>query len=186
MAGRSPVIYCGSCGALNPSTNHYCSACAHQLVDAYHPSEGIRVYTTPDPAAPLVEIVGPGMEITPIEGSDTLPGDFVKVTLADGRTGYIRLGDLEFPDAGQAGDSLNGAPLRSAQGCISSWSVLAVLALLVITGLLAILIAFRSQDAGNDFLAMLACFTVVPFFLLVVGFYLAVRSREDRQLGDEI
>lgn len=157
-------------------------------MDAYHPSEGIRVYSAPDPAAPLVEIVGPGMEITPIEGSGTLPGDFVKVTLADGRTGYIRLGDIEFPDAGRADIAVNGngAPLRSAQGCISSWSVLAVLALLVITGLLALLITSRSQDAGNDFLAMLACFTVVPFFLLVVGFYLAVRSREDRQLEDEL
>ena len=186
MVGRSPVIYCGSCGALNPSTNHYCSVCAHQLVDAYHPSEGIRVYTRPDPAAPLVEIVGPGMEITPIEGGETLPGDFVKVTLADGRSGYIRLGDLDFPDAGQAELSSNGSSLQGAQGCISSWSVLAVLALLVITGLLAILITSRSQDAGNDFLAMLACFTVVPFFLLVVGFYLAVRSCEDRQMEDEI
>ena len=43
------VLYCGSCGALNPRTNHFCSACGHQLVDAFHASEGLRVYTTPDP-----------------------------------------------------------------------------------------------------------------------------------------
>ena len=44
MVEQGGVIYCGSCGALNPRTNHYCSACGHQLVDAYHPSEGLRVY----------------------------------------------------------------------------------------------------------------------------------------------
>ena len=57
VTDRVGVIYCGSCGAMNPRTNHFCSACGHQLVDAYHASEGLRVYLTPDPGAPLVEIL---------------------------------------------------------------------------------------------------------------------------------
>jgi hypothetical protein len=181
VAGRSPVIYCSSCGALNPATNHYCSACAHQLVDAYHPSEGLRIYSAPDPGAPLVDIVGPGMEIAPVDIGETLPGDFVRVTLSDGRTGYIRLHEIDFPEARESKSSANGKRPLGGQSCINSWAVLAVLALLVVTGLLAMIIALQSRDAGNDFLAILACFTVVPFFLQVVGFYLAVRSREEGQ-----
>ena len=40
----SGLIYCGLCGALNPATNHYCAACGTTLVDAFHATEGLRVF----------------------------------------------------------------------------------------------------------------------------------------------
>ena len=54
---RSSLIYCGFCGALNPATSHYCAACGATLVDAFHATEGLRVYERPDSASPLIEII---------------------------------------------------------------------------------------------------------------------------------
>lgn len=180
MADRTGVLYCGSCGALNPRSNHFCSACGHQLVDAFHASEGLRVYLTPDPGAALVEIVEAGTELTIVDTDESLPADFAKVTLDDGRLGYVRLRELE--------SSLRDAPdasPRTPVGCISSTAVLAILALFVLSGSLVVAMAFRSNDPNADFISVLVCLTVVPFLLFVVGFYLYVRKREEELLDSD-
>jgi hypothetical protein len=179
------ILYCGSCGAMNPRTNHYCSACGHALVDAYHASEGLRIYMTPDTGATLVDIVDPGSDITVLETTESLPSDFIKVSLPDGRSGYVRLREVE---------QIAGAPSvseptrREPVGCISSTGLLAIILLSIVVAALALVTAFRSTDANADFLAVLSCIVVVPFFMLVIGFYLYVRKREDeiaeeRELG---
>lgn len=170
------ILYCGSCGALNPRTNHYCSACGHALVDAYHASEGLRIYATADSGAALVDIVDPGSDIVVVETNETLPGDFVKISLPDGRIGYVRLREVERV----AGDTVPAEPgRREPVGCISSTGLLAIIMLAAVVGALAMVTAFRSTDANADFLAILSCIVVVPFFALVIGFYLYVRKRED-------
>lgn len=170
------ILYCGSCGALNPRTSHYCSACGHALVDAYHASEGLRIYATADTGAALVDIVDPGSDIVVVETTESLPGDFVKIALPDGRTGYVRLRDVERV----AGDSLPAEPTRREPvGCISSTGLLAIIVLAAVVAALAMVTAFQSTDANADFIAVLSCIVVVPFFALVIGFYLYVRKRED-------
>jgi hypothetical protein len=181
VSDRIGVLYCGSCGALNPRSNHFCSACGHQLVDAFHASEGLRVYATPDPGAALVEILESGASLSVVETDETLPADFVKITLADGRVGYVRLREVEAA----VGDVPESAP-RTPVGCISSTAVLAILALLILSGSLILVLAFRSSDPNADFIAALGCVTVIPFILFIVGFYLYVRKREEELLdGDE-
>lgn len=176
MSNEIGILYCGSCGAMNPRTNHYCSACGHALVDAYHASEGLRVYTTADTGSALVDIVDPGADITVLETHEELPADFVKVNLPDGRTGYVRLREVERV----AGDIAPDEPTRREPvGCISSSGLLAIILLSIVVAALALVTAFNSTDANADFLAVLSCIVVVPFFLLVIGFYLYVRKRED-------
>jgi hypothetical protein len=174
MSSPVGVIYCGSCGALNPRANHFCAACGHQLVDAYHPSEGLRVYSAPDPAAPLVEIVDPDSDITVLETDEPLPADFAKVAIEDGRVGYVRLREV----AAAAGAET--APRRTRpSGCISSTAVLAVIALMVVAAGFVLVTALRSSDDTAGFIAVLTCITTVPAMLFVVGFYLYVRKREE-------
>lgn len=182
MSGPVGVIYCGTCGALNPRTNHYCSACGHQLVDAYHASEGLRIYLTPDPGAALVDIVDPGSDITVVETDEQLPTDFAKVHLGDGRIGYVRLREVEQVAGAVEADA---QPREQRAGCISSTAVLAILALMLLTSTLVLITAFQSNDPNADFISVIACFTVVPFFMLVVGFYLYVRKREQEMLDDD-
>jgi hypothetical protein len=180
VSDRVGVIYCGSCGALNPRTNHFCSACGHQLVDAYHASEGLRVYATPDPGAPLVEILDAGADLNVVDTQEELPADFVKVVLEDGRAGYVRLREVET-----AIGAVDLAP-RTPVGCVSATALLAIIALMVVTATLGLVIAFRSTDPNADLIAVLACVTFVPFLLVVIGFYLYVRKREDDILyGDD-
>src|ERR671917_1556878 len=65
--GGSGLIYCGLCGALNPATNHFCAACGTTLVDAFHASEGLRVFERPDAASRLIEILPSGGDIDVLE-----------------------------------------------------------------------------------------------------------------------
>src|SRR3954447_21779519 len=90
----SEFIYCGLCGALNPATSYYCAACGTTLVDAFHASEGLRVYDRPDTASRLIEIVPSGSEIDVVDDPDA-PDEFARVKLSHGRLGYIRLADVE-------------------------------------------------------------------------------------------
>lgn len=180
MSGEIGVIYCGTCGAMNPRTNHFCSACGHQLVDAYHASEGLRVYATPDPAAPLVEIVPTGEDLQVLDTDEDLPADFVKIALDDGRVGYVRLREVEQA----VGEIAGGETRREPVGCISSTAVLAILALLIVSAALVALVATQSSDDTADFIAFLSCIVLVPFLLLVVGFYLYVRKREEDLLAE--
>jgi hypothetical protein len=179
LADRVGVIYCGSCGALNPRTNHFCSACGHQLVDAYHASEGLRVYATPDPGAPLVEILDIGADLTVVPTDEPLPADFAKVTLEDGRIGYVRLREVEAAVPASAIEER-----REPVGCISSTALLAIAALLILSVVLIFLTASRSGDSNASLIAVIACAFVVPFFLVVVGFYFYVRKREDELLEE--
>jgi hypothetical protein len=181
VSERVGVIYCGSCGAMNPRTNHFCSACGHQLVDAYHASEGLRVYFTPDPGAPLVEILDTGVAITVVETDEQLPADFVKIALDDGRIGYVRLREVE------AAVGADTTPTRREPiGCVTPTALLAVIVLLILTGVLMLAIAVRASDDQGGLIAALACLVVVPFLVLVVGFYLYVRKREEELLaGDD-
>ncbi|MCO5175833.1 MAG: hypothetical protein M9890_02520 [Thermomicrobiales bacterium] len=180
MSGETGVIYCGTCGAMNPRTNHFCSACGHQLVDAYHASEGLRVYATADSSAPLVEIVPSGADLQVLETDEELPGDFVKIALDDGRVGYVRLHEVEQT----VGDIEQEATRREPIGCISSTAVLAILALVIVSAALVMVTAIRSNDDTAGFIAFLACIIIVPFLLMVVGFYLYVRKREDELLAE--
>ena len=179
MADRVGVIYCGSCGAMNPRTNHYCSACGHQLVDAYHASEGLRVYVTPDPGAPLVEILDAGSDMTVVPTDEDLPADFVKIALLDGRIGYVRLREVEAT----VGDAV--PTRREPIGCITSTALLAILGLMIVTAAMMLLIAVQASDEQGGLIAAIACLIVVPFLLLVAGFYLYVRKREEELLAND-
>lgn len=166
---------------MNPRANHYCSACGHALVDAYHASEGLRIYMTPDIAATLVDIVDPGADIDVLETTEELPSDFVKVALPDGRTGYVRLREVEAI----AGDIAPAEPTRREPvGCISPTALLTIIILAVLVAAFAIISAFQSTDANADLIAVIACVVVVPFFVLIIGFYLYVRKREDEILAE--
>jgi hypothetical protein len=74
---------------------------------------------------------------------------------------------------------------REPTGCISSTAVLAILALLLLSATFVFVTAVRGGDSSNNFIAVLACITIVPFLLLVVGLYLYMRKRED-ELEDEL
>ena len=186
---RSALIYCGLCGALNPATNHYCAACGTTLVDAFHATEGLRVYERPDSASRLVEIVAAGSELDIVEDPD-VPEDFVRVRLPRGRLGYIRLQEVAA-QADLAGDSTS--PLRApdintnARGCVSQTAALASLALLIVTGTMGLVLLARDrrESEGTGILTLVFCLGVVPFLLLTIGFYLYARTRDERLEEDE-
>jgi hypothetical protein len=183
--GRGGLIFCGMCGALNPSTNFYCAACGTTLVDAFHATEGLRVYERPDSASRLIEIVPSGTELEVAEDPDS-PEDFVRVRLPYGRLGYIRLHDvanmaeasklLQRTPAGRPAPDIN----THATGCISSTAALGALALVVMLGLLLMVIGWRADTYDQGTLALMFCVGIGPLMLLTVAFYLYAKSREDR------
>ena len=184
--GRGSLIYCGLCSALNPATNHYCAACGTTLVDAFHASEGLRVFERPDSAARLIEIVPSGNELEVVEDPDA-PADYVRIRLTRGRLGYIRLQDVESlavgvaaPGAARTIPDIN----TNARGCITQSSALGALALLVATSTLgaALLLIPDSPDVG--ILTGLFCVVVAPLLLLTVGLFIFARGRDER-LADE-
>lgn len=174
------------CGALNPSTNFYCAACGTTLVDAFHATEGMRVYERPDSASRLIEIVPAGTELEIAEDPDA-PEDFVRVRLGYGRLGYIRLSDVEAlaelaaqtPQTTPAGRPLPNENYH-ATGCISSTAALGAVVLVAMTGLLMIVIAWRADVYDQGTLALVFCVGVIPMMILTVAFYLYAKSREDR------
>jgi hypothetical protein len=177
------------CGALNPATSFYCAACGTTLVDAFHATEGLRVYERPDTASRLIEIVPSGTELEVAEDPDA-PEDFVRVRLAYGRLGYIRLRDVEAmaTSATSAARRPTSAPLpdinTNATGCISSAAALGAVALVAVLGLLMIIIIRRANVYDQGTLALVFCVGIGPLLLLTVAFYLYAKSREDR-LADE-
>jgi len=174
------------CGALNPSTNFYCAACGTTLVDAFHATEGMRVYERPDSASRLIEIVPSGEELEVVEDPDA-PEDFVRVRLAYGRLGYIRLSDVEalaeltaeVPRTTPAGRPLPNENSH-ATGCISSTAALGAVVLVGMIGLLMIVIAWRADVYDQGTLALMFCVGVFPLMIMTVAFYLYAKSREDR------
>src|SRR5690606_29202830 len=133
----------------------------------------------PDPGAPLVEILDPGANINVVETDEELPADFVKIALDDGRIGYVRLREVE------AAIGADASPTRREPiGCITPVALVAVMALLIVTAIMMLLIALRSDEEGALYPA-LACLIVVPSLIFVVGFYLYVRKREEELLSDD-
>lgn len=193
QSDRSELIYCGLCGALNPAGNHYCAACGTTLVDAFHASEGLRVFERPDAASRLIEIVPAGRELDIVEDADA-PADYVRVRLQAGRLGYIRLQEVETlagmaARGGGGGDSehVQRAPDINvhAIGCVSSTGAIGSLALLLATAALGLAFLALSDSADAGILAAVFCVVVLPFLLLTTGFYLYARSRDERQRREE-
>lgn len=190
------LIFCGMCGALNPAGRYYCAACGTTLVDAFHATEGLRVYERPDSASRLIEIVASGTELEIVEDPDA-PEDFARVRLPYGRLGYIRLKEVETmaaaagaPLAGSSAPSLPRRPRpapninTNATGCISSTAALGAVALLVVIGVLMLLLLAKSDTYDQGTILLVFCFGLGPFLLLTIGVYLYAKSREDR-LADE-
>ena len=182
---RSALIFCGLCGALNPAGNHYCAACGTTLVDAFHASEGLRVFERPDAASRLIEIVPSGRELDVVEDADA-PADYARVRLQSGRLGYIRLQEVEtlagLAATGHQDDHAQRAPDINvhAIGCVSSTGAVGSLALLLATAALGLAFLALSDSADAGILAAVFCVVVLPFLLLTTGFYLYARSRDER------
>jgi hypothetical protein len=178
---RSQLIFCGMCGALNPSSNFYCAACGTTLVDAFHATEGLRVHERPDSASRLIEIVSSGTELEIAEDPNA-PQDFVRVRLASGKLGYIRLQEIEAASSGVPASRFEQAPNinTNARGCVSTTGALGAVALAVVLGTLLLAIMWRSDTYDQGTYAIIFCFGVGPFFILTVALYLYSRSREDR------
>jgi hypothetical protein len=183
-AGGSTVIYCGLCGALNPATSYYCAACGTTLVDAFHATEGLRVFERPDPAARLIEILPSGRELE-VLADPSAPVDWVRIRLPYGRLGYIR-----------AADAATGAPAVpfsarppdinvNARGCVTSTAALWALALLVVVALFGVVIVFRARPQDAGLLGLVFCITLGPLILLTIGAYVAARTREDQLAYEE-
>lgn len=184
-AAGSALIYCGLCGALNPSTNHFCAACGTTLVDAFHASEGTRVFERPDPAARLIDIIPAGIELE-VVADEAAPADYVRVRLPSGRLGYVRAADV----GGEGAAGSLAAPLAPdinthARGCVSAGAALAALALLVVMAVFGLVIILRARPADVGILWLVYCLAVVPLLLLTIGLYVAARAREER-LAEEL
>lgn len=181
--GRSALIYCGFCGALNPASSHYCAACGSTLVDAFHASEGLRVHEQPDAASRLVEIVPSGTELEIVEDPDA-PADYVRVRLERGRLGYIRLQDVEALAQSHVVDPVAARRLpdinTNARGCITPSSAIGAFALLVAATTLGLVLLLRSDSPDAGILAGVFCVAAFPFLLLTIGVYLYARNRDER------
>jgi hypothetical protein len=179
----SGLLYCGLCGALNPATNFYCAACGTTLVDAFHATEGMRVYERPDPASRLIEIVPAGTPLDIYEDANA-PADYVRIRLAHGRMGYIRLGDVSAPGPAASVPASRGLPLPDinthARGCVSTTGALAALVLLVVAAVFGVIIIRNAGPNDAGILTIFFCVTVGPLLILTVGLYVGARSREDR------
>jgi hypothetical protein len=183
---RSALIYCGLCGALNPSTNYYCAACGTTLVDAFHATEGLRVFERPDAASRLIEIVPAGSQLDVYEDAES-PADYVRVRLSQGRMGYVRLSDV----AALAGDGselpdVNAPNINTAaRGCVTPMGALGALALFIVLSVLGFILLSQSDRADTGVLAIVFCVTVIPILLLTIGLYLYARDREERLEAEE-
>ena len=177
---RAGLIYCGQCGALNPRTNHFCAACGGALLDAFHASEGLRVYDRPDTASRLIEIVAAGAELDIVDDVDA-PDDFVRVKLSHGRLGYIRLEDVDALAQAPARPALGSPDVNiAARGCVTQTSALAALLLMVVLGALVFYYVKQSDTAETGIVALAACFTIGPLIAVTIGLYVFARSRDER------
>jgi hypothetical protein len=184
-AARSQLIYCGLCGALNPGSNYYCAACGTTLVDAFHGSEGLRVYDKADTASRLIEIVPPGSELDIVEDPDA-PDDFVRVKLRHGRLGYIRLQDVAAlaamkPPATPVEAALGKPDINTnARGCVTPAGALGALILLVLLSSAVFYYIMESDTSESGIMALAACVTLGPLLLVTIGLYIFARSRDER------
>lgn len=186
VAGGSTVIYCGLCGALNPASSYYCAACGTTLVDAFHATEGLRVFERPDPAARLIEILPSGRELEVVD-DPAASADWVRIRLDYGRLGYVRATDAAAASTAPATARLTRPPdiNVNARGCVTSSAALWALALLVVTALFGVVIVFRARPQDAGLLGIVFCLTLGPLILLTIGAYVAARTREDQLAYEE-
>ena len=179
-AAGSTVIYCGLCGALNPASSYYCAACGTTLVDAFHATEGLRVFEWPDSAARLIEILPSGAELD-VVGDAAGPVDWARIRLPYGRLGYVRVADAAAVAAGPETRRQVRLPdiNTNARGCVTSTAALWALALLVLTALFGVVILARARPQDAGLLGIVFCLTLGPLILLTIGAYVAARTRED-------
>lgn len=184
---RGNLIFCGMCGALNPTTSYYCAACGSTLVDAFHATEGLRVFERPDAASRIIDIVPTGSTLDINEDPDA-PNDYVRVRMENGKLGYIRLAEVAaLAAAPPASNAIGGSPdiNTNARGCVSTTGALASLALLILLSSLALYLINQEDSAEAGFLALVTCMVVAPLCLLMIVLYLMARDREDRTLEAE-
>ena len=184
-AAGSTVIYCGLCGALNPASSYYCAACGTTLVDAFHATEGLRVFERPDPAARLIEILPAGGELEVVEDS-AASADWLRIRLPHGRLGYVQVAEAAAAAPGPATSHRLRPPdiNTNARGCVTSSAALWALALLVLMAIFGVVILARARQEDAGLLGIVFCITLGPLILLTIGAYVAARTRED-QLTDE-
>ena len=184
-AAGSALIYCGLCGALNPASSYFCAACGTTLIDAFHATEGVRVFERADPAARLIEILPAGSELE-IVADEAASADWIRIRLPYGRLGYVRAADAVAASAGTAVSPAVRPPdiNVNARGCVTSGAALWALALLVITALLGVVAVVRARPQDAGLLGLVFCLTLGPLILLTIGAYVAARTRED-QLAEE-
>ncbi len=180
-AAGSTVIYCGLCGALNPASSYYCAACGTTLVDAFHATEGLRVFERPDPAARLIEILPSGGELDVVDDPNG-PADWVRIRLEYGRLGYVQAADAAVAATPAPGAGASRPPdiNTNARGCVTSGAALWALALLVVTALFGVVILLRARPEDAGLLGIVFCITLGPMILITIGTYVAARSREDQ------
>ncbi len=178
---RGMLIFCGMCGALNPSHNFYCAACGTTLVDAFHATEGLRVFERPDAASRIIEIVPPGSELEVDEDPDA-PADYTRIRLKNGRIGYIRLAEVASLATRQLSSpsATPGNINTNARGCVSSTAAIASLVLLILLSTFAFYLLNQEDSGDAGFLALITCLIVAPIALLMIFLYLMARDREDR------
>ena len=182
-AERARLIYCGQCGALNPATNSFCSACGATLVDAFHASEGLRVYDRADSASRLVDIISPGNELDLVDDPDAGP-DFVRIKLEYGRLGYIRVGDIEALASMAPTDPANplGVPdiNTNARGCVTQTGALLAIVLVVMLTILTIFYISTAPEAEQGIIALAACVSLGPIIFATVAIFIYARARDER------
>jgi hypothetical protein len=184
-AGGSTVIYCGLCGALNPASSYYCAACGTTLVDAFHATEGLRVFERPDPAARLIEILPSGRELEVVD-DPAASADWVRIRLEYGRLGYVRAADAAAATVPAAARAIRPPDINvNARGCVTSSAALWALALLVVMALFGVVILFRARPQDAGLLGIVFCITLGPLILLTIGAYVAARTREDQLAYEE-
>jgi len=169
------------CGALNPATNHYCAACGTTLVDAFHATEGLRVYERPDSASRLIEIVPSGTELDMVEERDPHE-DFIRVRLESGKLGYIRMQEVSAMAEGAGTPVMMGTPdiNTNARGCVSQTGALGALALVLVLAALLVVVLAKSDTYDQGTMLILGCFGLGPLLLVTIAIYLYARSRDER------
>ncbi|MGB3307333.1 MAG: hypothetical protein WBA63_14170 [Thermomicrobiales bacterium] len=182
--GRRPLVFCGMCGALNPATNFYCAACGTTLVDAFHATEGLRVFERPDSASRLIEIVPSGTELEIVEDPNA-PEDFVRVRLGYGRLGYIRLQDVSaMADALQASTRPPSAAEldinTNARGCVGSTAALMAIGLAIVLAILMLVIISKADIYDQGTLGIVFCLVIGPLLVMTIALFLYARGREER------
>jgi hypothetical protein len=188
---RSGLLYCGLCGALNPSGNHYCARCGSTLIDAFHATEGLRVFQTPDDASRIVEIISSGAAIDVLPDEEA-PADYARIRLEDGRLGYVKLSDLNIPQGSSASAA---GPISvqedvpdintNARGCVTPGAALASIGLVIVLSVLLFMVFDQGREEDTGVILLFFCITVVPILVLLVALYISARAREDKRLADE-